>query len=293
MKGYQGIGAGDGENTMDESGVNVTEVPRQGVGRSAGMSLILIPLVIVIIWLLENYLLAGNTRLFRQASLTGLAIYTVIGVVLIGIIVPVVRIRAAFLSGAVNMFQIGFWPLRRTVAAVGLTALAGYAAFAFLGMSGHWGIDRLTGAVLFILMLPTAIAAVMICWVLVGTHVQAYVRSGGVVVSVFTGVLLTALVFALSMTVLFAGAGFREMVVQFFAAGCVAAFFFFAVRDVWATIIVVTFSLVVLENSRIDPVYLVPFSPVVALCGILSAGVLVGVHWHFSRHYTTVLLPGK
>ena len=84
-----------------------------------------------------------------------------------------------------------------------------------------------------------------------------------------------------------------EMVVQFFAAGCVAAFFFFAVRDVWATIIVVTFSLVVLENSRIDPVYLVPFSPVVALCGILTAGVLVGVHWHFSRHYTTVLLPGK
>ena len=153
-----------------------------------------------------------------------------------------------------------------------------------------WGIDQLTGAALFILLLPTAIAAVMICWVLVGTHVQAFVRSGGVVISVFTGVLLTALVFALSMTVLFAGADLREMVVQFFAAGCVAAFLFFAVRDVYATIIVVTLSLVVLENSRIDPAYLVPFSPVVALCGILSAGALVGVHWHFSRHYTTILL---
>ena len=123
-------------------------------------------------------------------------------------------------------------------------------------------------------MLPTAIAAVMICWVLVGTHIQAFVRSGGVVISVFTGVLLTALVFALSMTVLFAGADLREMVVQFFAAGCVAAFLFFAVRDVYATIIVVTLSLVVLENSRIDPAYLVPFSPVVALCGILTPA-----HW--------------
>ncbi len=278
---------------MDESGVNDMVVPPQGIRLSAGVSLILIPLVIVIIWLLENYLLAENTRLFWQASLPGLAIYTVIGGVIIGIIVPVVRIRAAFLSGAVNRFQIGFRSLRRTVAAVGLTAVAGYAAFAFLGMSGHWGIDRLTGAVLFILMLPTAIAAVMICWVLVGTHIQAFVRSGGVVISVFTGVLLTALVFALSMTVLFAGADLREMVVQFFAAGCVAAFLFFAVRDVYATIIVVTLSLVVLENSRIDPAYLVPFSPVVALCGILSAGALVGVHWHFSRHYTTILLPGK
>ena len=73
-------------------------------------------------------------------------------------------------------------------------------------------------------MLPTAIAAVMICWVLVGTHIQAFVRSGGVVISVFTGVLLTALVFALSMTVLFAGADLREMVVQCFVPGCVAAF---------------------------------------------------------------------
>ena len=64
----------------------------------------------------------------------------------------------------------------------------------------------------------------------------------------------------------------------------------FCIRDVYATIIVVTFSLVVLENSRIDPAYLVPFSPVVALCGIISAGALVGVRWHFSRHYTTILL---
>jgi hypothetical protein len=73
----------------------------------------------------------------------------------------------------------------------------------------------------------------------------------------------------------------------------VAAFFFFAVRDIWATIIVVTAGLVVLQNSRIDPAYLVPFNPVVPLCGILAAGVLVGVHRYFSRHYTTVMLPGK
>ena len=121
---------------MDESGVNGMEVPPQGIRQSAGVTLILIPLVIVIIWLLENYLLAGNTRLFWQASLPGLVIYTVFAVVIIGIIVPVVRIRAAFLSGAVNMFQIGFRSLRRTVAAVGLTALAGYAGFDFWACQG-------------------------------------------------------------------------------------------------------------------------------------------------------------
>jgi hypothetical protein len=274
---------------MDEPGVKGAEVPLSGAGNSAGVTLLLIPLLIAIIWLLENYLLAGNTRLFSQASPLVLVLYTVLSVIIVGTLVPVMRIRASFLSGAVNMFQIGFRPLRRTLIAASLTALAG---FIILSLSVQ-GLDRLTGATLYILLLPTAIAAVMICWVLVGTHVQAYVRRGGVVISVFTGVLMTALVFAISLSVLFAGVNFRELFAGLFTAGCVAAFCFFAVRDVWATVIVVTFSLVILLNSRIDPVYLVPFSPVVAFCGILAVIVLACVHDYFSRHYTTVMLPGK
>ncbi len=86
---------------------------------------------------------------------------------------------------------------------------------------------------------------------------------------------------------------FRELFIGFFAAGCVAAFCFFAVRDVWATVIVVTFSLVILLNSRIDPAYLSPFNIVVVFCGILAVLVLACVHDYFSRHYTTVMLPGK
>ncbi len=181
---------------MDEPGVNDAEVSLSGAGRSAGVALLLIPLLIVIIWLLENYLLAGNSRLFWQASPFGLVLYTVLSVIIVGTLVPVMRIRATFLSGAVNMFQIGFRSLRRTLIAVSLTALAG---FIILSLSVQ-GLDRLTGAALFILLLPTAIAAVMICWVLVGTHVQAYVRGGGAVISVFTGVLVTALVFAISLS---------------------------------------------------------------------------------------------
>ncbi|MGA2161445.1 MAG: hypothetical protein ABSG28_04495 [Methanoregula sp.] len=277
---------------MGETEGKSAEVPGKGAWRSAWVTLIFIPLVIVIIWLLENYLLAGNSRLFQEASPAGLLIYTILAGILVGIIVPVVRIRAAFLSGAVNMFQIGFRSARRTLAAVSLTALAGYAGFAISGLSGQ-GMDRWTGAALFVFLLPTAIAAVMICWMLAGTHVQAYVRRGGVAISVFIGVLFTALVFAVSLSVLFAGMGSGEMFVGFFAAGCVAALFFFAVRDVWATILVVTFSLMVLQQSRIDPAYLAPLSPVVVLCAILAVAVMIGVHGYFSRHYTTILLPGK
>ena len=277
---------------MAEQGVNGGEGPRTGNMRSTWVTLILIPLLIVIIWLLENYLLAGNSRLFGQESLLGLMLYTILSCIVVGILVPIIRIRAAFLSGAVNMFQIGFRSLRRTVAAVSLTALAGYAGVVLMSLSGQ-GFDRWTGVALFLFLLPTAIAAVMICWMLVGTHVQACVRNGGVVISVFTGVLLTTIVFAIAMTALFAATDFRGQFAGFFALGCVSALFFFAVRDIWATIIVVTTGLVILQNSHIASAYIVPFNPVVALCGILTVGVLAGVHVYFSRHYTTVMLPGK
>ena len=277
---------------MDEQSIICEETLRPGWGRKTGITLILIPLIIVIIWLLENYLLAGSSRLFLQASHPGLVLYTILSGIVVGILVPLVRIRVAFLSGAVNMFQIGFRSLRRTVVAVSLTALSLYGGVVLMSLWGQ-GFNRWTGAALFIFLLPTAIAAVMICWGLVGTHVQACVRSAGVVISVFTGVLLTALVFAIAMTGLFGTADFQEQFAGFFALGCVSALFFFAVRDIWATVIIVAAGLVLLENSRIDPAYLVPFSPVVALCGVLAVGVLVGVHGFFSRHYTTVMLPEK
>src|SRR5208337_59297 len=101
-------GGRDGNGHMDETRTDDATGSRQGSRYPSLVTLVLTPLVIVLIWLLENYLLAGNTRLFQQASVPGLVLYTVLAGILVGIIVPIVRIRAAFLSGAVNMFQIGF-----------------------------------------------------------------------------------------------------------------------------------------------------------------------------------------
>jgi hypothetical protein len=190
------------------------------------------------------------------------------------------------------MFQIGFRTLRRTVAAVSLTVLAVYTIALFLRIYGT-GPDRDTGFFLAVMLLPTAIAAVMICWGLLGTHIQAYVRSGGILVSVITGVVATALVFALSMTFLFASGRVAEAFPGYFAAGIVAALFFFAVRDIYATVVAVTGALVVLAGSA--PGFTFPYSlvPAAAVCAFLTLAVLVTAHGHFSRHYTTVKLPEK
>ena len=262
------------------------------LSRPSTVTLVLIPFLIVCIWIIENYLLTEGALVSGKTSLLGLFLYTLLSCVLVGIIVPLIRIRAAFRAGAVNMFQIGFRTLRRTVAAVSLTALAVYTLVLFLRIYGT-GPDRDTGFFLAGLLLPTAIAAVMICWGLLGTHIQAYVRSGGILVSVIIGVVVTALVFALSMTLLLASGRIAEAFPGYFAAGIAAALFFFAVRDIYATVVAVTGALVVLAGSA--PGFSYPYSlvPAAAVCAFLTLAVLVAAHGHFSRHYTTVKLPKK
>jgi len=248
--------------------------------------------VIVLIWILENFLLAVTPHLFRHTNFPGLVLYSCLSVVLVGILVPALRVRAALLSGAVNMLQIGFRSTRRTAMAVSLTVLACY-AFLASGIIPVGTLDRWEGGMLFVLLLPTGIAAVMTCWVLAGTHLQAYVRNDGAAVSVIAGVPVTAILFALSMSVIFSGPAPQDLSLSFFVLGCVAALVFFAIRDIYATSTVITSGLVVLLSPCTDPGYLTPASPVVVLCALITLGVLVGVHGYFSRHFTTVLLSKK
>jgi len=263
------------------------------LSRPSTVTLVLIPLLIVCIWIIENYLLHRKVRSYPEkrlfwdfscirsfpASLSGSSCRSSVSARHSG-------------QGRSTCSRSAFRTLRRTVAAVSLTALAVYTLVLFLRIYGT-GPDRDTGFFLAGLLLPTAIAAVMICWGLLGTHIQAYVRSGGILVSVIIGVVVTALVFALSMTLLLASGRIAEAFPGYFAAGIAAALFFFAVRDIYATVVAVTGALVVLAGSA--PGFSYPYSlvPAAAVCAFLTLAVLVAAHGHFSRHYTTVKLPKK
>jgi hypothetical protein len=266
------------------------KVPPTNQHQPSAVTLILIPLLIVTIWIIENYLLIGGGLVSLKTSMPGLFLYTLLSCIIVGILVPLIRIRVAFLSGAVNMFQIGFRSLRRTAAAVSLTIIAAYTIVLFLRVYGT-GPDRDAGFFLFALLFPTAVAAVMICWGLFGTHIQAYVRSGGSLVSIITGVVMTALLFAVSMTLLLASGRIAEAFPGYLAAGIVAALFFFAVRDIYATVIAVTLTLVVIVGSAPDFSSPSSLAPAAIICSFLTFGVLLAAHRHFSRHYTTVKLP--
>lgn len=249
------------------------------------MALVVIPLLVAAIWIIELYLLAAGPGLTGHYTLPGIILYTILATIAVGILLPLIRIRVAFMSGAVNMFQIGFCPARRTIPLSIITLAAAYGVlWIATPASARAGI---VGSAL--VLLPTAIAAVMICWVYAGTHIQAYVRSSGILVSVSTGVIITSLVFATAMTIFSPGISPRETFISSLMLGAVAAFFFFAVRDIYATVILVAAGLTLIIGS-LNPAYISLSTPAGILCGLFSLAVLIGVHIWFSLHYTTIPL---
>jgi hypothetical protein len=256
----------------------------------ATIRLLVIPFAVYAAWLLEIFLLEGSLHLFERFNPSLLFVYTVIACIFTGIIVPIFCIRPAFVSGAVNMFQIGFRSFHRTVMACALTGVICYVGIILLN---PFGTDRVAFANAFLLLLPGAIASVMICWVLVGTHVQAFVRSGGVAISVFIGIMVTAALFGLTTFAYFPAAFQQDPFFSSVSVGIVAAFFFFAVRDVYATIIVVGVCSVLTLADRISPLYLHNASVYIGINAVLTVGVLVAIHRYLFRNYVTLEIPSK
>lgn len=262
---------------------DLPNLPPLSASRQAVLRLLIIPLLLSIAWCIEIFLLEGRPGLFRAPDPVPLLLYTVVCCILAGIIAPVLLVRRSFVSGAVNMYQIGFRPFRRTIAAGTVTAAFCYFLFLVVTTPGP---ARVAVSDTFLLYLPTAIAAVMICWVLVGTHLQALVRTGGAVVSIPTGVVITAILFGVVSLAHTPVAGQGSPVVPSIALGTVTALFFFAVRDVYATVFVTTTGMALLFPRVIDPV----FMPGIILCAVLALLSLLVVHGYFSQNYATVIV---
>jgi hypothetical protein len=204
-------------------------------------------------------------------------------------IIPVYCIRESFITGAVNMFQIGFMSRRRTFFACALATFLGYVAMVFFS---PFGTDRSAFAYVFLLMLPTAIASVMVCWVLMGTHVQAFVRGGGTVISIAAGSLVTAWLFCITSFGHSPPVNPQPALAGFLMLGIAAAVFFFAVRDVYASSIFVAFGLVFVMADRTGVSVTPEVMPAVYGAALLAVITLVGIHLYFSRNFRTVRLPG-
>ena len=254
---------------------------------SPAVRLLAIPLLVYLAWVLETFLLAGNTLLMSRPDPAGFALYTIISCIFAGMIILLLCIRKAFTTGAVNMFQIGFGTPRRTLLFCALTCVAGFGAIILFS---PFGPDRHAFARAFLLLLPTAVASVMVCWVLAGTHLQAFVRSGGAVLSITTGVVVTSILFAAATLAVNPAARHEGTLFWPVCTGICAALFFFAIREVYATVIAVTGAMVFFMEGLPDQGSLHLIPPVIFLLSLLAPAVLAGLHLYLARNYTTIIV---
>jgi hypothetical protein len=255
--------------------------------RTATIRLLVIPFTVYTAWLLEIFLLAGSMDLFKRFDPPHLFLYTLIACILTGIVVPLLCVRIAFISGTVNLFQIGFRTLRRTGIACTLTGIICYGAVIFLN---PFGTDRFAFAQAFLFFLPGAIASVINSSVLAGTHVHAFVRGGGMVISIAVGIMVTALLFGMTTFAYFPTALRQDIFFSSVSIGIITAVFFFAVRDVYSTSFVVGVCSVFTMADRISPHYLQD-AVYIWINALLAIGTLVAIHLYLSRNYVTLEVP--
>jgi hypothetical protein len=256
--------------------------------RSATLRLLVIPFAIYTAWLLETFLLEGSMHTFERFDPPGIFLYTIIACIITGIVAPLLYIRNTFISGAVNMFHIGFRSLRYTFLTCFLTCSICYGAVILFNPFGN---DRFAFFNAIILLLPSAIASVMMCWVLMGTHVQAFVRSGGAIVSISIGIMVTTVLFGVTTFAYFPAFPQQDMIFSSVIIGIIAAIFFFAVREVYATILVVAICSVFAMADRINPFYVQNAVPYVWMSAALAVSVMMGIHLYLSRNYMTLKIP--
>lgn len=271
----------------DDSPVKTERHP-DPLSRQALTRYLLIPFLVYLLWSLETFLFAGNVHLFQRPEPVAFLIYALVCCVLVGIVLPVFLMRRAFVAGAVNMYQLGFRSLRRTMSAGMVTVLLLCAA---VSLQNPFGADRSAFAAAFLLLLPMGVSSVMVCWVLAGTHIQALVRSGGAPVSISVGVVWTAILFGLTSQVQFPGTVSPDMLFRYLSLGLLGSVFFFSVRDVWAACVAVTGGLVYLVAGQLDVGLIQQVMPAISASALITIGILAAIHWHMSRYYVTVPVP--
>lgn len=125
-------------------------------------------------WVGVTYALEGRLlTLLRPAATLDRTVYALVANVLVGTVVSLLLVRQFVAAGVLSRDRVGFRDARRTVAGAALAGLAGAGVYV-AGTPATT--DPVVVANVVAQVLPTSVAEVLVCWVLVGGAVEATVR---------------------------------------------------------------------------------------------------------------------
>jgi hypothetical protein len=128
-------------------------------------------------WTAITWLLEGRIQtLLRPEAVTDRLVYTGVANVFVGTILALLLVREFVDSEFTSRTALGFRSIPRTLVAV---LLAGVVGFALYALQQPPTTDPVVVMNVFAQVLPVSIAEVVVCWVVVGGSVAAFLRSHG------------------------------------------------------------------------------------------------------------------
>jgi hypothetical protein len=252
---------------------------------------ILISLYVYVVWSIVTYLLEGRIHLLQRVDVIGRFEYVVTANMVIGTVLAIWLLRYYHISsGFISTKQLGFQSVnRRFWVVVVIASLIGFVLFV---IQGPVSLNPVVISNVFAQTLPTSIAEVVVCWVVVGASFESLVlvkskhefKNGKM-----TKNITAAIIGAVVATILFGVYHFAHSppfnqlstVLFLMIPGTLTSIVFFVGRNIYAAIIFQNFQALLGVIGSIDitsfthPIYPLLIMGLVSILILIAADVFL------------------
>lgn len=241
-------------------------------------------------------MLEGRINLLKEPDVLGRFTYVITANILIGIILAIYLLNRSITSKFSSLNRLGFRSMTRTLLMVTIAVIVGLLLFMVQRPSS---LNPTIIMNIFAQTLPTSIAEVVVCWVLVGVSFESFLLTRRRTIHIDKGnKIMYVILAAVIATVFFALYHFAHsepfnqsrIVLFLMLPGLLTSAFYFSVRDLYATIIFHNFQAMygVMESMNTIESLLRPSYPIITL-SIVSILVLVTLDLFIIRRANKLL----
>jgi hypothetical protein len=235
--------------------------------------------VLYLTWTLTTYLLEGRINLLQAPTIAGRYLYVLAANVVIGTIIALWFLRSRLTSRIWTTEQAGFQPFRRTLITILIALILGFVDLLLTRLNHLPLLVILNG---YVQVLPTSIAEILVCWVLVGNSFESLLKPQNRRLALLVGI-VTATVF-FSAYHLGHSAPFNQLPLMLILLmpGLVTSLFFLITREIYATILFHNFQGIIgvignLKNQELlnRPLYPFYFLMLLSILVLIVADILL------------------
>lgn len=243
-----------------------------------------IAVALYLIWVFATWLLEGRVLLLQNPDPVGRLIYAVTANIVVGTLITLVAVRTFLVAGILSPGRIGFRTVPYAIGALALAVVVGALIYALAGFPTSDPVVFLNG---FAQVFPTSVAEVFVCWTAVGMVSESLARPAGDYLAVAAGIVMATVFFGVYHVAHSPPFNTPVMIAFLMLPGLATSIFYFAVREVYSTIVFQNLMGTLGVLQSIDPALLARPNPgaialALALVAVLIAADYVLIRRRFS-----------